>query len=190
MNERENTVNALSRVFALIFGVCCTLGVGIVGGWIMRQCTYDMQPLDTLSVRTDTVRDTIVEIRRDTVPKVVTEKVTDYVAIQVPHIVRDTVRDSVNVELPVVQKVYHKDSLYTAWVSGIACQDLPRLDSVSVVGQTVTQYVTKTVTVMKPPNRFVVAVTAGAGIDPTTGKISPCIAVGAGYLLWQGGRRK
>lgn len=187
MNEREDTVNALSRIFTMIFGVFCTLGTGIVGGWTMRQCTYDMQPLDTLSVRTDTIRDTIYKDIRDSLPPLAHVRPAGVVTVKVPvpyAVPGDTVHDTIDAQLEVVQKEYRRDSLYTAWVSGIQYMDLPRLDSISFGRQTVTQYVTRTITVMKPPSRFVVAVTAGAGIDPTTGKISPCIAIGGGYRLW------
>lgn len=132
---------------------------------------------DTISVKTDTLRDTIVEIRRDTVPKLVTERVTDYVTIEVPYTVRDTVRDSVKVELPVVQKEYG-DSTYRAWVSGIGYNDLPRLDSVHVKQRTVVETVTNIIKLQKRQSPIRFGVQAGYGYGLVSGKLEPYVGVG------------
>lgn len=166
----------------MVFGVVCIMACAIMGSRMMLGCAPQY---DTLSVRTDTIRDTIVQVRRDTVPRLVTERVTQTVRIPVPYTVPgDTVRDTVEVEMPVVQKEYCRDSLYRAWVTGIQHGDLPRLDSVYVMQQTVKETVTNTITVQKKQSPFRFGIQAGYGLGLVSGKLEPYVGLGVSYTPW------
>ena len=62
----------------------------------------------------------------------------------------------VAVEVPITQKHYGNDT-YDAWVSGFE----PSLDSIKIYQKT--QYITTTVTKVKPPNKY--SLTINAGVD-------------------------
>lgn len=89
------------------------------------------------------------------------------------------VSDTVYVRLPREQRVY-RDTNYTAWVSGC----LPSLDSIEV--NSVTRYVTKTVTKMEDSRkRWGIGIQAGYGIGLTGGKVTgvPYIGIGISYNI-------
>lgn len=84
--------------------------------------------------------------------------------------------DSAVVELTVVQRHY-ADSTYEAWVSGPVD---PRLDSIYIYNRS------QEVTVVKqyrPPNRWSVGVTAGAGL--TLKGVQPFVGIGISYAIWR-----
>lgn len=78
--------------------------------------------------------------------------------------------------LPLTQKVYHKDSCYTAWVSGYH----PNLDSIHVFNKTIIK--TVTITKTKKERRFGVGLQAGYGIGKNGAM--PYIGVGVQYRLF------
>lgn len=97
--------------------------------------------------------------------------VTKYVTRYLPVVKKDTIfsenyaqnsveimHDTVAVEVPITSKHYGNDT-YDAWVSGFE----PSLDSIKVYRET--QYITETITKMKPPNK--VALFLDAGVDYT-----------------------
>lgn len=161
-----------AATLTIIFGVLAIMASAIMGSRMMLGCVPQQ---DTISVKTDTIRDTIVEVRRDTVPQVVTERVTDYVIIEVPLL--DTIMDTVKIEMPVVQKEYG-DSTYKAWVSGIGYNDLPRLDSVHVKQRTVKETVTNTITLQKRQSPIRFGIQTGYGYGLVSGKLEPYVGVG------------
>lgn len=117
-------------------------------------------PKDSLVLRYDTLR----------VPMARSQKRHDSVA-------GDSVTEVAGV--PIVQKVY-RDTSYVAWVSGYR----PCLDSIKVLAMT--KYVTRTVTIAKPPERarrLVVGPSIGYGVTPD-GRLRPYIGVGLSYNLF------
>lgn len=70
-------------------------------------------------------------------------------------------RDSVLVEVPIESRHYNSPE-YDAWVSGY----MPSLDSIKVYQKT--EYITETITMMKPPNKWEFDVVGG--IDYNTAK--------------------
>ena len=183
MDNKEKTARAL-RFFVLMFGIVFSIICGMVGGWTLRQ-SYDNNK-DTLEVRTDTVRDTIEKVIKDTLPPLFAERPSGKVSIKVPvpnPVMGDTVHDTVYAELPVVQKEYRRDSLYEAWVTGIKYGDLPRLDSINVTQRTVKETVTNTITVQKRQSPFSIGLQAGYGYGILSGKMEPYVGIGIGYKL-------
>ncbi len=85
--------------------------------------------------------------------------------------VGSTVHDSV--ELPVVQKVYHKDSSYTAWVSGYE----PRLDSIAIYNKT------ETITIFKHKKSKRWGIGLGLGYGVGKDGFHPYIGVGMQYNI-------
>lgn len=87
-----------------------------------------------------------------------------------------TAVDTVAVELPVTSREY-SGAGYRAWVSGIE----PRLDSISIVNETVVA--TTAGRAGRRQGRLGVGVTLGLGIGPG-GKVGPAAAIGITYSLW------
>ena len=71
------------------------------------------------------------------------------------------VHDSVLVEVPITSKHYGSKD-YDAWVSGFEVS----LDSIKVYKET--QYITETITRMKPPNKWSLSVNAGVDYGTTS----------------------
>lgn len=120
------------------------------------QCTENDARTDTVTVeRIDTQYVTIT----DTVPVVQRDTVTGYIEIPVTKdsIVRDTVR------LDVVQRTYTDDSTYTAYVSGIRYQELPKLDSIAVRQRTIYREIERTISVNNQ-RRLSIGLQTGVGV--------------------------
>lgn len=134
-------------------------------------------------VTTDTIRiektDTMYIIHRDTIPQMVSEKIIKYVAVpQIIEAADTTKQDS----LPVVQKVF-SDSTYTAYVSGIKYDDLPKLDSIIVSQRTIYHTIQTTITNTKKVRRkFGIGVQGGYGITPKG--FQPYVGIGVSYNLF------
>ena len=161
---------------------------GVISGWHLRKQFETPATGDTISIRRDTVRDTIYKDLKDSLPPAMGARETGRVLlpVAVPGTVNtsDSIPDTVTAELPIVQKEYRRDSLYVAYVSGIGYGDYPRLDSITVTQPAVTRTVTNTITVRKPSGRFTVGLFAGYGISMRTWQPEPVIAVGVGYRIW------
>lgn len=138
--------------------------IGGICGFFMGKAVYN-QPIEESAVR-DTVRitdtiphyypqpvdGTVVRYVTKFLPVVKTDTVTQYFGIT------EQLHDTVAVEVPIESKHYHADE-YDAWVSGFE----PSLDSIKVYREK--EYITETITRMKPPNRL--ALYLDAGIDYT-----------------------
>lgn len=138
--------------------------IGGICGFFMGKAVYN-QPIKESVVR-DTVRitdtiphyypqpvdGTVVRYVTKFLPVVKTDTVTQYFGIT------EQLHDTVAVEVPIESKHYHADE-YDAWVSGFE----PSLDSIKVYREK--EYITETITRMKPPNRL--ALYLDAGIDYT-----------------------
>lgn len=86
-------------------------------------------------------------------------------------------RDSVLVEVPIESKHYHATE-YDAWVSGYE----PSLDSIKVYQRT--EYITETVTLSKPPNRFTVGIQGGYGYGFKSKQWEPYVGIGIGIRIF------
>lgn len=158
---------------------------------------------DTISVRTDSVIDTLVIHVRDTVPQLRHERILGYVPVPsiaasvapsapVPSSAPSTPAavpvasptGSSPDSLPVVQRQYSDDSTYTAYVSGLRYMDYPRLDSLTVMHRTLTRTLTKTVTVQTVPSRITVGIVGGYGIGIGSRTFEPFVGVGISYRLF------
>lgn len=184
---KQNT-NNVAQLWAVVLIVLFVSVTGVISGWQLRKHFEVPVTGDTLSIKRDTVRDTIYRVLKDSLPVATGTKETGtlLLPVAVPETVNtsDSIPDTVTAELPIIQKQYRRDSLYVAYVSGIGYGDYPRLDSITVTQPTVISTVTNTITVSKPSRRFTVGVFAGYGISLRTWQPEPVIAVGVGYRLW------
>jgi hypothetical protein len=142
----------------------------------------------------------VVRVERDTVvvydtipdyhPVPKDSIVTKYVTRYLPVVKKDTIysenyaqnsveimHDTVAVEVPITSKHYGNDT-YDAWVSGFE----PSLDSIKVYRET--QYITETVTISKPPNRFSIGLQGGYGYGFKSKTWEPYVGVGIGIKIF------
>lgn len=166
----------------------CAVGFLLITGFpifLANGCQQRRQqsPADTVIMR-DTLRDTITVTVLDTVPRLVTVRVIDSiplpasVPVQCPAALPQVSR---SLSLPVVQKTYSDDSTYTAYVSGIAYHDYPRLDSIRLRRQTAVERIRETVTIRQRASRFHVGLQAGYGLTPAG--FQPYIGLGIGFRI-------
>jgi len=122
--------------------------------------------------------DTIIVVKIDTVkidkPIYVTENAIDTIFL----VINDTIRlnDTLYQTLPITQRMYEKDSIYRAWVSGYR----PQLDSLLVFPKTITKTITNTV--YQNSSKFGIGVTAGYGVNKTG--FSPFVGIGVYYSIF------
>lgn len=158
-----------------VIGVYILLLICIVGGFFVGRCTAGGGGVDVIeNVDTIETHDTLWLTKTDTLPVVHDEVVTHYVKVPVPTS-QDSIKcDSINME--VVQRTYSDDSTYTAWVSGVKIEDLPKLDSISVRQRTIIseREIIKTIKQRKP---LTYGLQAGAGY----GLINNCPDVYIGF---------
>ena len=138
-------MNKTHLIVALVMAI-----LGFAAGFFTGKAIYDKPLVESVT------RDTLVVF--DTIPQyypkpVEVERVrTEYQWLPIAKITHDTVgftqfiHDSVLVEVPITSKHYHGEN-YDAYVSGYQ----PSLDSISVYQRT--EYITETITRMKPPNK-------------------------------------
>ena len=155
---------------------------GIALGVVVGRCSVDGER-DTLSVRVDSFRDTILVYLRDTVPVVRKEKVVCYVPVKDVGI--DTVWKDGHDSLAVVQREYSDDSTYTAWVSGVRYDVWPKLDSISVRQREIVKTIHETVTLVerKKASRFSLGLIGGYGYGLGYKGFEPFIGVGVSYKI-------
>ena len=171
--------------------------MAIVSLWCYQKCDgNDVVPTDTLSVRVDSVRDTVYVEVHDTVPKYVTERVILRVKVPVDSQNDSKMTDAAendskmtasangdSVNFDVVQREYSDDSTYTAYVSGLLYQDWPKLDSITVRQRTITNTVTQTVTLLRRQSRFTLSAGIGYGYGFSYKGFEPYIGITLGYRL-------
>lgn len=151
------------------------VSVAFVLGWVCNYTFNDKKPVRD-DFREKLLIDTIYVTHTDTLPVLRTEVHTKYVSIPV-------YRDSIvtdSVQLEVVQRTYSDDSIYTAYVSGVAVDSFPRLDSISVRQRNILidHEIERTITKKRP---LTFGLQTGAGYGITTKK--PDIYIGIG-LQW------
>lgn len=159
-----------------VIGVYLLLLLCIVVGFSLGRCTAGGGGVDVIE-KVDTIEthDTLWQTMTDTLPVVHNEVVTHYIKVSVPTPQDSTSRDSISME--VVQRTYSDDSTYTAWVSGVKIEDLPKLDSISVRQRTIIseREIIKTIKQRKP---LTYGLQAGAGYGLTNN--CPDIYIGFG----------
>lgn len=179
-NNKEGIIKL--ALVALIL-VSAVIVCSYCNGWVEH---YIDGQRDTLSVRVDSIRDTLIVEHHDTVPKEVAKTVLCYVDVPVPvPMPSDSVNgDSGTITLPVVQKTYSDDSTYTAYVSGVDYLQWPRLDSIITRQRTITNTITKTITIQKRHSRFSVGLQAGYGYGFQYRGFEPYVGIGVNYALF------
>lgn len=155
----------------LLLFVVVMIGATWLGRRLVRQ-----QP------QQDVKTDTVMIVKRDTLPPLKGETVIKYVRIKGK---TDTllVKDSVHgdsLTLPVVQRVYTDDSTYRAYVSGVRVGEYPKMDSIAVRQRLIERTITNTIE-RKQHWRFGVGVNAGVSI--ITGKPDVTAGFFAGYTF-------
>ena len=195
---KDKPINLLLYVIVPMIPVAL---MAIVSLWCYQRCDGETPvPADTLSVRVDSVRDTVYVEVHDTVPVVKRERVLCYVKVPV----RDSTfrstfgrlqgknvqrsmfnvqRSTFNDSMAVVQREYSDDSTYTAYVSGLLYQDWPRLDSITVRQRTITNTVTQTVTLLRRQSRFTLSAGVGYGYGFRYKGFEPYIGITLGHRL-------
>lgn len=162
-----NTIIYMSIDKKLAIVAAVWFAIGCLCGFFMGRAVYN-QPIEESIVR-DTVRitDTIPHYYPQPVDGTVVKYITKYLPVLKTDTVMGTTithweyiqtHDTVAVEVPIESKHYHAPE-YDAWVSGFE----PSLDSIKVYRET--QYITETITKMKPPNKL--ALYLDAGVDYT-----------------------
>lgn len=162
---------------------------------------------DTISVRTDSVIDTLIIHVRDTVPLLRHERILGYVPVpSIAASVAPSVAPSAPVpssapstpaavpvasptgsspdSLPVVQRQYSDDSTYTAYVSGPLYAHWPRLDSITVRQREIVRTFKETVTLTKRHPRLTFGVGAGYGYGFSYRGFEPFVGVTVGYRIY------
>lgn len=142
---------------------------GFLVGFLLGFCRHNPSTEYVEVLRTDTL--TVYDTVRIDRPVYITQRVVDSLRIPVTDTLR--VHDTVYVVLERVQREY-RDSLYTAWVSGVD----PALDSIDIVART------QTITITERPRqrRWHFGITGGYGM--TKDGLSPYAGIGLTYSLF------
>lgn len=169
--KSKNIILGLSTL-VLILGVCN-----------YAQCSRNDVRDD---FREKLVIDTLWLEKTDTLPPPKAEKIYKYIKVPVPMSDNNTpdIKDD-SLELAVVQRTYSDDSTYTAYVSGVAVDSFPRLDSIKVRQRTITieHEVERTRTIKKKPP-ITLGVQAGTGVGIMNKQPDIYIGIGIQWNLW------
>lgn len=151
-------------------------------GKCVGHCSGDNIKADTVTV---VERDTVTVEVHDTIPQIKKERVLKYIPIP-PDANTGMVADSSKHDsIAVVQREYSDDSTYTAWVSGVEYDVWPKLDSIHVCRQMITEHIKETITLQKKGSRWSLGVQAGVGYGFKYKGIEPYIGVGLNYKLYK-----
>ena len=169
-----------------ILGMYIWLLIFLAVGLMVCKCTSRCSgsERDTVSVDSIIKHDTVYVVKHDTLPVEKTERVVRYVKIPVYTQLTDTVTLLDSVRFDVVQKMYSDDSTYTAYVSGLKHEELPKLDSIAIRQREIVRTVEKTVTVWKQRSRWNIGLQAGYGDGFAYKGFEPYVGVGVGYALF------
>ncbi|MBP3776745.1 MAG: hypothetical protein J6I37_07145 [Prevotella sp.] len=153
-----------------------------------RQCMTGQTGNDTLSVRIDSVRDTVYVEVHDTMPAEKGETIIRYITLH--DSTADTTVTVTETQQPmkdslaVVQRVYSDDSSYTAYVSGVRIGKWPKLDSINVRRREITNTIHETVTVRKKQSRWKVGLQTGYGYGLSSKQFEPYVGLGVTCAFW------
>lgn len=180
---KEKSYIIIRLYLIIVFLVLCFIGTTV---WQCSRPT-DVERVDTVSVVKEVKADTLYITRYDTMPIEREKVITKYVKIPVPVTSDSVASDTIDVTMPVVQKRFSDDSTYTAYVSGVEYQDLPKLDSISIRERLVYKTIRETYTIQlpqKPMRRWNVGVQAGYGYGFIYKGFEPYIGAGVTYRIW------
>lgn len=168
----------LNKTHLIVF--CVGIFLGLCTGFFTGKAIYD-KPLE-VGIKRDTV--TIHDTIPDYLPMPKDSAHIKYVTRWLPSKTDTitqwetlTVHDSVAVEVPITSKHYGNNT-YDAWISGYE----PFLDSIKVYQKT--EYITETVTINKPPNRFSIGLQGGYGYGFKSKQLEPYVGIGIGIRLF------
>lgn len=168
----------LNKTHLIVF--CVGIFLGLCTGFFTGKAIYD-KPLE-VGIKRDTV--TIHDTIPDYLPMPKDSAHIKYVTRWLPSKTDTitqwetlTVHDSVAVEVPITSKHYGNNT-YDAWISGYE----PFLDSIKVYQKT--EYITETVTISKPPNRFSIGLQGGYGYGFKSKQLEPYVGIGIGIRLF------
>lgn len=155
--------------------------LGLACGFFSAKTIYDRPIEASVKADTVTVTDTVHHYLPSPKDSIRTRYITRYLPLVKTDTVTDvqliTMHDTVAVEVPITSKHYNADE-YDAWVSGYE----PSLDSIFVYQKT--EYITKTVTLSKPPNRFTIGIHGGYGYGFLSKTWEPFVGVGLGIRIF------
>lgn len=167
----------LNKTHFIVFIVGAVLG--LLTGFFTGKAIYDRPVIESVTRDTVTRIDTVfqyypkpVEVERirteyKWLTRVTTDTVTNYTVLH----------DSVLVEVPIESRHYNSPE-YDAWVSGYQ----PSLDSIRVYQKE--KYITETITISKPPNRFSIGLQGGYGYGFRSKTWEPYVGVGLGIRIF------
>ena len=182
MTDEEKRFMRRCMLMYLVVPAIMIAFVLIGGSMCVRSCAGTGEPgNDTISVRVDSIRDTIYVEIHDTMPHVREKKVVQYIKIPVPVSEDSVVTDSLT--LQVIQKTYSDDSTYTAYVSGLNFEQWPKLDSITVRQRNIETIVERTITVSKKQSRWGIGITGGYSFGLADYKFQPYVGFGFGYYI-------
>jgi len=168
----------LNKTHLIVF--CVGIFLGLCTGFFTGKAIYD-KPLE-VGIKRDTV--TIHDTIPDYLPMPKDSAHIKYVTRWLPSKTDTitqwetlTVHDSVAVEVPITSKHYGNNT-YDAWISGYE----PFLDSIKVYQKT--EYITETITISKPPNRFSIGLQGGYGYGFKSKQLEPYVGIGIGIRLF------
>ena len=162
MNDKKN-------VLKVLVGLAVLAAFFMLVGFMMGKLKYD-KPFEE-KVERDTVilHDTIPDYLPAPKDSAVVKWVTKWLPSKPDTITKldyYVVHDSVAVEVPITTKHYGNDQ-YDAYISGFE----PFLDSIFVYQKT--EYITETITRMKPPNKWELDIVGGIDYNTTQKNYTP-----------------
>ena len=187
LREQIRLMTVLCWRLLSVFGI--TLLLALLICWCYNGCTgRNGSGVDTVSVRVDSVRDTIIIEKHDTVPVVRRETVVRRIPVlellSESKVMGETTGETTGDSLDIVQREYSDDSTYTAWVSGIRYGQYPKLDSITVCQREITSRITETVTLQKRQSRWSIGLQAGYGYGIQYRGFEPYFGVGVTYRIF------
>ena len=155
--------------------------LGLAAGFFTGKAIYDRPINEKIERDTVVVTDTVKHYLPAPKDSIRTRYITRYLPVHdtIDHFVEvsNMVHDTVAVEVPITSKHYGTDE-YDAWVSGYE----PSLDSIYIYNET--QYITETVTLSKPPNKFSIGLQGGYGYGFKSKTWEPYVGVGLSIRLF------
>lgn len=155
-------------LFALLF-----ISFGFNVYYVVKDKDVEIKEKITTVTKTDTIRDTILAVKKEKVIKVIRDTLVNV------EFIRDTVDTAkVVADIPIVQKEYSDDSTYTAWVSGYR----PSLDSINIYRKSV---ITNKETIIKKKDihRFGIGPVVYGGYNFGTKKLDYGVGIGVSYHI-------
>lgn len=164
--------------------LACILAIGVIfffSGFFVGKHVYNKPFEEKIERDTVTIHDTIPDYQPTPKDSSRIKWVTRWLPSKTDTITQwdyFVVHDSVAVEVPITSKHYGSEN-YDAWVSGFE----PSLDSILVYNET--QFITETITRMKPPNKWELDVVGGIDYNTAQDRYSP---YAVGELLYKPSR--